>query len=181
MQPNYIKLPKSQITQALVQEYLDYDPVTGILTWKKKNSKKTVIGSRAGTDVKGRCRIIQLFGNVIVEHRVIWLHYYGYMPKSHEHIDHINHNEYDNRIQNLRLVSQKENNRNLSLRKDNALGITGIYEIKTRQGKVSYVAEIKSNNKRYCKQSMDINKLILWRKQMETQLGFHTNHGIAKP
>lgn len=177
-----IRKPLPQITQSDVKEYFDYDPITGFLTWKKKIAIKTVVGSRAGSKVKNRdSRIVQFMGNVILEHRLIWLWWYGYYPPKHLHIDHINHIEDDNRLSNLRLVTQCENNKNNSLRCDNQLGITGIYEVKLKSGKSSYIGEIRNKGKKYSKQSRDLNKVIEWRKTMEQQLGFHPNHGITKP
>jgi hypothetical protein len=41
-------------------------------------------------------------------------------------IDHINRKKYDNRKENLRVVSRKQNQRNLSLRCDNKSGVQGV-------------------------------------------------------
>jgi len=45
-------------------------------------------------------------------------------------VDHINHNVYDNRKENLRICTQKENLYNLSVSKNNISGITGVNYLK---------------------------------------------------
>lgn len=171
---------KSDITQDHLKEYLVYDPLSGHLTWRKKLSRKTVVGRRAGTRVKNRDnRIIKVFGHVYMEHRLIWLMYYGYMPKSHEHIDHINHCEHDNSIGNLRMVSQRENNKNNSIRKDNVLRVTGVW-INKQNSRKKYMAEIKDGETRYLKSFYSLEAAIQQRKDWEVELGFHENHGTDK-
>lgn len=58
-------------------------------------------------------------------------------------VDHINRNTLDNRKANLRLVTQKENNRNQDIRKDNSSGYKGVGYYK-RYGK--WRARIGINN-----------------------------------
>lgn len=67
-------------------------------------------------------------------HRLIWIHHYGNI-ESNMQIDHINGNRIDNRIENLRVVSNQQN----SFNSHNTKG----YSIKN--GK--YQAEIKINGK----------------------------------
>lgn len=174
-----IKLAKKDdITQKLVKEYLDYDPITGKLFWKKKLTIKTVVGSQAGSLVKNRkYRTIKIFGFLYFEARLIWLHQTGeYLPKNIQ-LDHINHDTLDNRLCNLRKVSQLENNKNNSLRCDNKLGITGVYTKLLKNGEITYIAEINHKGFKKAKQSKDINVVLAWRNKLLNQFGFHPNHG----
>lgn len=175
-------LKREDITQELLKEYLSYDPITGYLTWIKKLGRKVVVGDRAGCLVNGRdSRTIKIFGIVFLEHRLIWLYLYGYYPSKSEHIDHINHIEDDNSQRNLRLVSQAENNRNSSLRSDNALGRTGIWITKLNKYK-KYVAEIRDEKgKKHSKAFYTLQEAIAQREAWEVQFGYHPNHGIIKP
>jgi hypothetical protein len=52
-------------------------------------------------------------------------------------VDHINHNTFDNRLENLRVVTQVENQQNRGkLRKDNTTGVTGVsYDKKVKKFK----------------------------------------------
>lgn len=176
-----MRLPKDQVTQALLQEYLDYNPNTGWLVWKKKLGRKVIVGKRAGCKVKGRDnRIIHIFGNVFIEHRLIWLHQYGYYPERYEHIDHINHIEDDNRLCNMRLVSQKENNKNTSLKSTNTTGVIGVWISKVNGAK-KYIAEISTDTGSLRKSFYTLEEAAQCRKVWQSQYGYHTNHGIVKP
>lgn len=60
-------------------------------------------------------------------------------------VDHINHNTFDNRKSNLRIVTVSQNNMNKGLRRDNTTGYTGVVWSNV-SGK--YLANIKINQKR---------------------------------
>lgn len=172
-------ISKSELKPEHLKEYLSYDPITGHLTWIKKLSRKVVVGKRAGTQVKGRDnRIIKIFGEVYIEHRLIWFMQTGVWPE-HD-IDHENHNESDNSWNNLKPKTKLENNKNNSLRKDNSLGITGVY-VNNRNSKKKYTAEIRHSGERRCKNFFTLDEAILQRKAWEKEFGFHVNHGIQKP
>jgi len=65
--------------------------------------------------------------------------------KKGEVVDHIYHDKLDARKQNLRIVSQKENNQNLKLRNDNISGHRGVQ----KRGENSWEAYIVIDNKYY--------------------------------
>lgn len=65
------------------------------------------------------------------------LHRLLMQPPRNMVVDHINRNPLDNRRINLRICSVEENNRNLSLRKNNTSGVMGVYYRKDRDNWVA--------------------------------------------
>lgn len=163
------------ITQTKLKEYLNYNPITGNLTWRKRPSKNIHLHTRAGTLDKNGYRYISLLGKRYPEHRLIWCLVHGQFPDGD--IDHINQIRDDNRLENLRVVSKAENARNRT-RKDSKLDEVGIWWCRTRK---RYVAEITKNGKKvYQKSFKDIDEAIKQRKLKSIELGFHENHGQTK-
>lgn len=175
-----MKVSRSDLTQEILHRYLDYSPITGELSWKVKYTRKVVVGMRAGSiSTANRHRVLRFLGELYAEHRVIWFHYYGEWPKNH--IDHINHDEQDNRIENLRDVSQVENNMNNSKRRDNASGYVGVW-VNKLNSKKKYMAELHLAGKRmHYSSHYTMKEAIAARKQAEQYYGFHPNHGMEKP
>ena len=68
-------------------------------------------------------------------------------------IDHIKRNPYDNRLENLRIVTHQENNRNRPKQCNNTSGIVGIRKRQNR-----WVACINDNNNNKISKSFAINK-----------------------
>lgn len=66
------------------------------------------------------------------------------LPKD-KYVDHINGNTLDNRKENLRICTKRQNNLNKKLRKDNKSGVTGVFWA-NREGK--WVANIWTNKKK---------------------------------
>lgn len=106
----------NSITQDYLKEVLDYNPETGIFTWKIDKGTGKAGCLAANHNSKGYIRI-GLDGTSFTAHRLAWLYVYGEWPKGH--IDHINRIRDDNRIVNLRIVSIRENGQN---RIEHALG-----------------------------------------------------------
>jgi hypothetical protein len=128
----------SKPTRPEVAEKLNYDPATGVFTWKVDHLPHVRVGDVAGTiDAQGY-RVISVLGKRHKAHHLAWLLMRGEWPKSE--IDHKNRDRADNRIENLRVVSHAENTHNISPR--NRGLPTGVY----RKGR-GYYAQIQVANK----------------------------------
>lgn len=78
-------------------------------------------------------------GKVQYVHRMIWEHVHGPILNNMQ-IDHINGNRKDNRIANLRIVSNRQNQENRSHKSRNTIsGVKGVHWHKQRQ---KWVAKI---------------------------------------
>jgi len=93
-----------------------YDPDTGFLYWKSSATNSVHVGDRAGSKTVNIYRTVMIFNKAYFEHRVIWFLYYKKWPS--KHIDHINGIRDDNRICNLREVTDRENNQNLGCHRE---------------------------------------------------------------
>lgn len=116
--------------QALISE-LDYNPQTGQFFRKTKRGGRP-IGSLAGHKTKAGYVELNVCGARIHAHRAAWLYTHGTMPSAE--IDHINRVRWDNRIENLRDVGRSDNALNVSMRKSNTSGHTGVYWHKPSKG-----------------------------------------------
>lgn len=95
---------------ATLGDYFTYDPNSGRITRKVKTGPRGRLHSEAGYLRSDGYRMIEFFNKQFYAHRLAWFLYYGEWPK--DTIDHINRNRADNRICNLRVVSQSINNLN---------------------------------------------------------------------
>ena len=128
------------LTQTQVCEMFSY--IDGKLYWRKKTSKKTVVGKEAGTIRKNDAyRQIMVNYCTYRTHRLVYLYHYGWMP---EIVDHINQNPIDNRIENLRCATRAENAYNAKLRPDNTSGVKGVTWCKN---KCKWVARLYADKK----------------------------------
>ena len=117
-------MAKSDFTAQRVRELLNYDPRTGLLTWKI-GRKKAACGSLAGTVTKDGYVRISIDGVKVYAHCAAWLLEHGTWPAAQ--IDHINGVRDDNRIENLRDVSASVNQQNARrARRDNISGFLGV-------------------------------------------------------
>ena len=70
-----------KLTHEMLVELLDYDPATGVFTWKVARSNRVKVGSRAGVFHKVWPGYITFKLNTVVyyAHRLAWLYAHGEM------------------------------------------------------------------------------------------------------
>jgi HNH endonuclease/AP2 domain len=112
------------LTQEYLKKILEYNPESGLFTWKVKKSCRNTIGATAGTVSKLGYISISIDSRLYCSHRLAWLYTYGEFPSTG--IDHIDGNPSNNAICNLRATSQSGNNKNVAKRKDNKSGYKGV-------------------------------------------------------
>lgn len=178
----------------ILRQLLDYDPETGVLTWRHRglewftagpgrslanvaacwNSKfagKPALATDNGQGyASGKC-----LGKTLKAHRVIWAIVHGAWPDGE--IDHINGDPMDNRLCNLRCVSHGENMRNQKRRADNSSGVAGVYLV---PGYSRWRAQIKLHGKRFhLGYFATFEEAASAKAEAEERAGYHENHGRA--
>ena len=112
------------LTQDELKSIFHYNPETGVFTWLIKPAKHLNIGKVAGNyDGDGYINITYK-GKKLRAARLAWLYIHGISPT--KNIDHINRIKTDNRICNLRTVTNSQNQMNIGLKKDNTSGYKGV-------------------------------------------------------
>jgi hypothetical protein len=124
-----LKMIKEELTQARLKELLDYNPETGVLTWIARTSKfgKNRVGTIAGGfDAKGY-RQIRVDGVLNLEHRLVWMYVHGeFPPPETPFIDHPAGDPSNNRLINLRLCTNTQNQGNRGKNSNNKSGFKGV-------------------------------------------------------
>jgi len=164
------------LTHSEVSEILNYNPGTGVFEWKAKMCANVGPGVPAGCISPRGYRKIQIHGVKYSASRLAYLLMTGCWPL--DCMDHINHQKSDDRWLNLRAVSQDENMKNTSLRKNNKSGIVGVY---WNPDSNKWTAGIRVNRQRtHLGHYADKIDAIFSRKNAEIKYGFHQNHGAAQ-
>lgn len=135
------------MTAAILRELLNYDPSTGVFTWRVKLSPVAPVGSIAGTIYKNGRRYITVRRKRYFASRLAWLYVHGQWP--HAQIDHRNLNRSDDRIDNLRAASAQDNLANRGVLRTNLLGVKGVnvaYIPAKARTPLRYRARIRMNN-----------------------------------
>jgi hypothetical protein len=121
----------TELTQELLKELLSYDPDTGIFTNLTQRGKVKK-GAVAGSKYSNGYIYIEVDYKRYRAHRLAWLYVYGEFPANQ--IDHINEIKDDNKIVNLRLATNLENQHNVSsLQLNNTSGFRGVFWRKNRK------------------------------------------------
>lgn len=95
-----------------LRQHVHYNKETGIFTRVKDHVKKKYLaGSVTGVSRPDGYLQIMIDGKIFLAHRLAWLYEFGEIPS--KCIDHINGDKKDNRIANLRSVTQAVNVQNV--------------------------------------------------------------------
>jgi len=153
-------LTQAEVTAELVRSILDYDPETGVFTWRVRDvslfpagkaspEHKAAVwnkrwpGTTAGTPGTGGYVLIAIRDRLYKAHRLAWLYMYGRWPIAF--IDHINGDTSDNRLANLREATRAQNSQNRAKQKtatsSRYLGVSWV------SSKKKWSAEIMVNNR----------------------------------
>ncbi len=126
-----------KITVSRLREMLDYDPMTGVFTWRVRRNQNVPAGCVAGSYQTSGYLQIRIDRVKQEAHCLAWLYMTGEWPQ-HE-LDHINRIKDDNRWGNLRASTRSLNLLNqTAAMSNNSVGFLGV----SRRGK-RYIARLK--------------------------------------
>ena len=106
-----------------IAKWFEYCHDTGIVKRRLQSGRwpgGVIAGSKDGSGYYST----SFNGKTIRCHIIAWVIFYGRYPNGH--IDHINKIKSDNRIANLREVTQAQNSRNQKIRTNNTSGFPGV-------------------------------------------------------
>lgn len=109
------------MTQQQVIDLFDYKD--GDLIWKEKIFPGHRSGQIAGSVNGSGYKHVRVNGKIVLQHRVVFLMYHGYLPK---YIDHRDNDRLNNKIGNLRAATARQNQANRKVGKNNKSGYTGV-------------------------------------------------------
>ena len=180
---------------ALLRQLLNYDPETGRLIWLPRpismfngptarfqestcsNWNNRYAGQEAFIGIDGAgYRQGCIFAHYLKAHRVAWAIHHDAWPTGE--IDHINGDNQDNRIANLRDVTHAENLRNCRLAVSNTSGVTGVHWDKRL---TKWIATI-TVNKKVIRIGMfsELDDAASARKAASIKFGFSPSHAEVR-
>ena len=113
------------VSQNLLLELFDYRD--GCLYWKTRLCNSVAIGQAAGVKHERGYMITTINGKRYYNHRLVFLMHHGYLPQE---VDHIDNDQTNNRIENLRSATRGQNGSNRGVQKNNASGAKGVSKYK---------------------------------------------------
>jgi hypothetical protein len=151
-----------------LREYLDYEPETGVLRWRKAAGTRAKAGAVAG--YIGQAAPEKHYWKLRFRSHTMWAHRVAF-ALHHDRwpspcCDHIDGNGLNNRIDNLRECSVSQNQQNRSVSSTCKTGIKGVWP----HVKGGFVANASLFGKKYRKYFRRLEDAAAWAKQMREQL-----------
>lgn len=131
-------MSKHSLTQERLRYLLDYDPESGLFSWKNPQSKRCKVGQVAGSVDGGGYVQISIDGKRYKAHRLAHLHMTGEFPENE--VDHINRVKTDNRWSNLREATSQQNKMNSYRADKNTSGKKGVSWNKQMDKWMAYIS-----------------------------------------
>ena len=129
----------NMLTQEKLKSLVHYDQDTGLFTWKVKRQGRNK-SNLGWVESKGYIEIC-IAQKRLKAHRWAWFYVHGELPSQ---IDHINGIKDDNRLCNLRVVTNKQNHENRGAQKNNTSGFKGVTYFQNK-----WRSQITHNRKNY--------------------------------
>ena len=179
---NMLTLPLDFLRECFV-----YDAADGTLWWKARprahfvnsnahsvwNSKHA--GKLAGSPNAKRRWSTKINGKLYQNHRLVWALSKGEWPV--DQIDHINGNPEDNRLENTRVVSNTENQKNRWMSRANTSGINGVYWHTRNEVWTAYIR--RDGKQHHLGQFSSREAAQKARRDAERELGYTARHGTV--
>lgn len=127
----------TELTAEQLKRIVEYDPETGCFRWRDTFEAGICCARmqkpypKPGDIVRAvrknaLYQYMSIDGKWYLTHRLVWLYVYGKFPARGLHIDHINHDGFDNRLCNLRLATRSQNYFNKKTSGRNTSGYRGV-------------------------------------------------------
>jgi hypothetical protein len=141
------------ITQSEANQLFSY--VDGVLYWKISRSNRVRIGMRVGAEDSNGYQAATINHKHYKTHRLIFLMHHGWLPSE---IDHIDNNPRNNKIENLRPTTRRQNQFNARARADNTSGVKNVvWAARNKKWRV----QVRHANGRYIKYIADLELAAL--------------------
>jgi hypothetical protein len=176
---------REELTRERLLELLEFDETISRFRWKERPDSAwwtaRYAGELAGCERQlGQVtyRKITLDSTPYLEHRLVWLYYYGHFPT--KNIDHKDGDGLNNTKENLRLAPGNFNHKSMAKADNNTSGHTNVYwnkwakkwEVKVRNNGTTHSGG-------YFKEE-DLQLAIAKAKEMREAFGFSPTHGLTR-
>lgn len=114
------------LTAERARELFNYDPLTGVLTWRVTRGSRAAAGDVVGAANAKGYLCFESGGRSYTVHQIAWLYIHGAWA---DQIDHKDTNKANNAIGNLRPATTQQNCAGRTLRRDNVTGFKGVGKV----------------------------------------------------